>query len=108
MLGEKKMKDVYAVLLLHSAGQKVTEENLGKVLTAAGASEEPTKLKAVCAALEGVNIDEAVKQAALAPVAAAGASPAGGAEAKKEEKKDEKSEAEKEAEAAEGLAALFG
>jgi len=59
------MKDVYAVLLLHSAGQKVTEENLGKVLTAAGASEEATKLKAVVAALEGVNIDEAVKQAAL-------------------------------------------
>ena len=102
------MKDVYAVLLLHSAGQKVTEENLGKVLTAAGAKEDATKLKAVVAALEGVNIDEAVKQAALAPVAAAGAAPAGGAEAKKEEKKDEKSEAEKEAEAAEGLAALFG
>ena len=103
------MKDVYAVLLLHSAGQKVTEENLGKVLTAAGASEEATKLKAVVAALEGVNIDEAVKQAALAPVAAAGAGGAAAAgEAKKEEKKDEKSEAEKEAEAAEGLAALFG
>jgi large subunit ribosomal protein L12 len=104
------MKDVYAVLLLHSAGQKVTEENLGKVLNAAGVTEEATKLKAVCAALEGVNIDEAVKQAAVAPVAAAGAggAAAGGAEAKKEEKKDEKSEAEKEAEAAEGLAALFG
>jgi large subunit ribosomal protein L12 len=104
------MKDVYAVLLLHSAGQKVSEENLAKVLNAAGASEEPTKLKAVCAALEGVNIDEAVKQAAVAPVAAAGAggAAAGGAEAKKEAPKDEKTEAEKEAEAAEGLAALFG
>lgn len=103
------MKDVYAVLLLHSAGQKVTEENLGKVLTAAGASEDATKLKAVVAALEGVDIAEAVKQAAVAPAAAgAGGAPAGGAEAKKEEKKDEKSEAEKEAEAAEGLAALFG
>ncbi len=100
------MKDVYAVLLLHSAGQKVTEESLGKVLTAAGATEDATKLKAVVAALEGVDIAEAVKQAAVAPVAA-GAAPAG-AEAKKEEKKDEKSEAEKEAEAAEGLAALFG
>ena len=101
------MKDVYAVLLLHSAGQKVTEESLGKVLTAAGASEDATKLKAVVAALEGVDIAEAVKQAALAPVAAAGAGAAAG-ESKKEEKKDEKSEAEKEAEAAEGLAALFG
>ncbi|MEM0475717.1 MAG: hypothetical protein QW343_02900 [Candidatus Norongarragalinales archaeon] len=100
------MKDAYAVLLLHSAGQKITEENLAKVLNAAGASEEPAKLKAVVAALEGVDIAEAVKQATAVP-AAVGATPAAG-EAKKEEKKEEKSEAEKEAEAAEGLAALFG
>lgn len=100
------MKDVYAALLLHSAGQPINEENLGKVLGAAGVSEEPTKLKALVAGLEGVNIDEAIKQAAVAPAAGAGAAPAG--EAKKEEKKDEPSEAEKEAEASAGLAALFG
>jgi large subunit ribosomal protein L12 len=97
------MKDIYAALLLHSAGKPVSEENVTKVLNAAGASEDSVKIKALVAALEGVNVDEAIKQAAV--VAAA---PAAG-EAKKEEKKEEgPSEAEKEAEASAGLAALFG
>ncbi|MBS3070647.1 50S ribosomal protein P1 [Candidatus Micrarchaeota archaeon] len=97
------MKDVYAALLLHSAGQPISEENVSKVLSAVGVKEDATKVKALVAALEGVNIEEAVKQAAFAPVAAA---PAG--EAKKEDKKDEVSEEKKEEEAAAGLAALFG
>jgi len=100
------MKDVYATLLLHSAGQPITEENVKKVLTAAGINEDPSKIKALVASLEGVNIDEAIKQAALTP--AASVAPASASEAKKEEKKEEASEAEKEAEAAAGLASLFG
>ncbi|SRR3989338_363580 len=98
------MKDVYAALLLHSAGQPISEENVSKVLSAVGVKEDATKVKALVAALEGVNIEEAVKQAAFAPVAAA---PSSG-EAKKEDKKDEVSEEKKEEEAAAGLAALFG
>ena len=96
------MKDVYAALLLHSAGQKVTEDSVSKVLAAAGIKEDATKVKALCIALEGVNIDEAVKQAAVvaAPAAAAGE--------KKEAAPDEKSEAQKEEEASAGLVALFG
>ena len=96
------MKDVYAALLLHSAGQRVTEDSVSKVLAAAGIKEDATKIKALCVALEGVNIDEAVKQAAVvaAPAAAAGE--------KKEAAPDEKSEAQKEEEASAGLAALFG
>ncbi len=97
------MKDIYAAMLLHSAGQKLTEENVDKVLKAAGISEEATKIKALCVALDGVNIDEAIKQAAV--VAAA---PAAGATAAKAEKKDEVSEEKKEEEAAAGLASLFG
>ncbi len=100
------MKDVYAALLLHSAGQPITEENVKKVLTAAGLSEDDTKIKALVVSLDGVNIDEAIKQAAFTPAAGAVAPAAG--EAKKEEKKEEVSEAEKEAEAAAGLASLFG
>lgn len=97
------MKDIYAALLLHSAGKPVSEENVAKVLNAAGVSEDSVKIKALVAALEGVNVDEAIKQAAV--VAAAPAA----SEAKKEEKKEEgPSEAEKEAEASAGLAALFG
>lgn len=97
------MKDVYAALLLHSAGQPINEANVSKVLSAAGVNEDATKVKALVAALEGVNIEEAVKQAAFAPAAAA---PAG--EAKAAEKKDEVSEEKKEEDAAAGLAALFG
>ncbi len=97
------MKDAYAALLLHAAGQPISEDNVKKVLTAAGVNEEPTKIKALVAALEGVNIEDAIKQAAFA---AAPATPAG--EAKKEEKKAEVSEEKKEEEAAAGLASLFG
>ncbi|NUN11318.1 50S ribosomal protein P1 [Candidatus Micrarchaeota archaeon] len=96
------MKDVYAALLLHSAGQAINEENVGKVLTAAGVNEDAAKIKALVTALDGVNIEDAVKQAAV--VAAA---PVAG-EAKAEAKKDEKSDEDKEAEASAGLASLFG
>ena len=100
------MKDVYAALLLHSAGQRVTEDSVSKVLAAAGIKEDATKIKALCVALEGVNIDEAVKQAAVVAAPASAATPAG--EKKEAEAPDEKSEAQKEEEASAGLAALFG
>lgn len=100
------MEYVYSAMLLHSAKQPVTEENVKRVLSATGAQADELKVKQLVTALEGVDIDEAVKQAAV--VAAAPSAAAGGAEAKKEEKKDEKSEAAKEEEAAAGLAALFG
>ena len=96
------MKDAYAALLLHAAGQPISEDNVKKVLVAAGVTEEPAKIKALVAALEGVNIEDAIKQAAFA------AAPAAPAEAKKEEKKAEVTEEKKEEEAAAGLASLFG
>lgn len=97
------MKDIYAAMLLHSAGQPVNEENVDKVLKAAGVTEDATKVKALCVALEGVNIDEAIKQAAVVAAPAAGTAPAA-----KAEKKEEVSEEKKEEEAAAGLASLFG
>lgn len=98
------MEYVYAAMLLHKAGKSVDEESVKKVLQAAGISVEEARVKALIAALEGVDIDAAIKEAAVAPVAVA-AAPAQGhkAEAKaepKEEKKDEQ--------AAVGLSALFG
>ncbi|HEV8289479.1 MAG TPA: hypothetical protein VGQ00_00815 [Candidatus Norongarragalinales archaeon] len=96
------MQYTYAALLLHENKQPINAENLKKVLHAAGATADDAKLKAVAAALEGVNIEEAVKQAAV--VAAAPA--AGGAAAKPAA--DEKTEEKKEEEAAAGLASLFG
>lgn len=96
------MQYVYAALLLHSAGHKIDEHNMRKVLEASGAKLEETKLKAMVASLEGINIDEAMAKAAM-PVAAA---PAAKAEVK-EEKKEEDT-AKKAEEAAAGLAGLFG
>lgn len=103
------MEYVYSAMLLHSAGQKINEENVKKVLTAAGAKPDNARIKALVASLDGVNIEEAIKTAAV-PVAAA-AAPVQAAEApaeeKKEEKKKEKKEEVSEEEAAAGLSALF-
>lgn len=101
------MEYVYGALVLHAAGQPVNEANLTKVLSAAGVKVDATRVKALTAALEGVNIDEALKSAVAMPAAPA-AAPA--AEKKEEKKKEEKKEEEKvsEEEAAAGLGALFG
>ncbi|MBP1662336.1 MAG: ribosomal protein L12a [Thermoplasmatales archaeon] len=98
------MEYVYSAMLLHSAGQPINEENVKKVLTAAGVKTDAARVKALVASLEGVNIDEAIKAAAV-PVAApvAAAAPAEKKEKKKEEKKEEVSQDE----AAAGLSALF-
>jgi large subunit ribosomal protein L12 len=102
------MEYVYSALLLHDAKQEISEANVKKVLDAAGVKTDETRVKALVASLESVNIDEAVKSAA--PVAAAAAPAAAPAEGEKkaEVKKDEKSEEKKEEEAAAGLSALFG
>ncbi|MBI2675355.1 MAG: 50S ribosomal protein P1 [Candidatus Aenigmarchaeota archaeon] len=95
------MELVYASLILHSIKQPVSEENIKKIMQAAGATPDGAKIKALVAALEGVNIDEAMKQAVMAQ--AAPAAPV--AEAKKEEeKKDEQAQEQ----AVAGLGSLFG
>jgi len=93
------MEYVYSALLLHSAKQPITEENVKKILQSAGAAIDEAKVKALIASLEGVNIDEAIKQSAVAVAAPV-------AEEKKEEKKED--EGKKAEEAAAGLSALFG
>lgn len=102
------MEYVYAAMLLHAAKKEINEENLTKVLSAPGIQVNEAKVKALVAALEGVNIEEAIKQAMVQAVAPAAAAPA---EAKKEEKKEAKKEEKKEEseeEALAGLGALFG
>jgi large subunit ribosomal protein L12 len=99
------MEYVHAALLLHSAGKKVDEAGLANTLKAAGAQVDEARVKALVAALEGVNIDEAIKSAAVPAVAA----PAAAAPAKAEKKEEKKVEKEKkEEEALAGLGALFG
>lgn len=102
-----RMEYVYAALLLHAAGKEINEENMKKVIEAAGITPDEARIKALVEALKEVNIDEAIQTAAV-PVAAA--APAAGAQAEQpaaEEKKEEKEE-KKEEEATAGLASLFG
>jgi len=74
------MEYVYAALLLHSAGKEITEDNVKAVLEAAGVKVDEARVKALVAALEGVNIDEAIQKAAIpmAVAAAPSAAPVGG------------------------------
>jgi large subunit ribosomal protein L12 len=103
------MKYVYAALLLHSASQPITEENVKKVLSAAGVNIEEARVKALVAALKEINIDEVLKSSATGFIASAptlAPTPAPPSEKEKEEKKKEEKKAEEEALA--GLGALFG
>lgn len=103
------MEYIYSALLLHSVGKEVNEGNVKKVLESAGCKSDDAKVKALVSALEGVNIEEVIKQSAM-PMMAATPVASGGAEAKAEKKevKDDKAEERKAEEAASGLASLFG
>ncbi len=106
------MEYVYAALLLHSAGKKVTEEGITAVIKAAGAEVDPVRAKALVSALEGVNIEEAISKAAFAAPAqaapAAAAAPSAAEAPAKEEKPKEKEKEKAEESGMEGLGALFG
>jgi len=112
------MEYIYSAMLLHSAGKKITGENVKKVLTAAGVKADDAKIKALTASLEGVNIEDAIKTAAVPAAVAAvpaaattgEAAPAEGKGKPEEKKKEKKKEEEEvsEEEAAAGLGALFG
>jgi len=93
------MEYIYGALLLHKLGQPVNEENLKKVLHAAGAQVDEAKVKTLIASLHGVDIASELKNAGTLAVSA------GPAVA---EKKEEKKEEEKPSESAAGLASLFG
>ena len=103
------MQYVYAALLLHSAGQEITEKGVTSVLKSAGIDADEARVKALVATLDGVDIEEAIsKSVALAPAAPAATAPvteAAEAPAAKEEAKEEE---QKEEESLAGLGALFG
>lgn len=98
------MEYIYAAMLLHKAGKAIDAESLNKVLSAAGVTPDDAKIKTVVVALNGVDIDKAIKDAA--PVAAAPAGGAAGGSEKKEKPKEEEKVSEEAAAA--GLGALFG
>ncbi|WP_254768207.1 50S ribosomal protein P1 [Salinilacihabitans rarus] len=112
------MEYVYAALILNETDEEINEENLTGVLEAAGADVVESRVKALVAALEDVDIDDAVAQAAAVP--ATGGAAAGGAapEAAEEEEAEETSDVpdttdddeddEEEEASGEGLGELFG
>ncbi|WP_394742617.1 50S ribosomal protein P1 [Natronococcus roseus] len=117
------MEYVYAALILNETDEEINEDNLTNVLDAAGVDVEESRVKALVAALEDVDIDDAVSEAAAVPAggAAAGGAAAGGAAADEgaaDEEADEAGEAEAEEEdddddedeeaGGEGLGELFG
>jgi large subunit ribosomal protein L12 len=99
------MEAIYAALLLHKSGSEINEENLKKVLESAGAKVEESKVKALVAALDGVDIEKAIKEAATVQAAPAPSEAEQAQAEKKEEKKEEKKD---DIQASAGLGALFG
>jgi large subunit ribosomal protein L12 len=116
------MEYVYAALILNESGAEINEQNLTNVLDAANVDVEQSRVKALIAALEDVNIDEAVEEAAAVPATTGGSGgsaapePAdeGAEEAEEDEAADEEAAAEEEEDddgdedAGEGLGELFG
>ncbi|MBS3140957.1 50S ribosomal protein P1 [Candidatus Woesearchaeota archaeon] len=95
------MEYMHAAMLLHKAGKKIDEEHMTKVLTAVSVTIDHAKIKAIVSALDGVNIDEEIKNASAVVASTHEA---------KVEKKEEKKEEKKvdESAAAAGLGSLFG
>ena len=95
------MEYIYAAMILHSADKDINEENVKSIIEAAGIEADDARIKALIAALEDVDIDEAMETTAMAAAPAAAAPAA--ADAAVEEEEEEAEEA-----AAAGLGALFG
>ncbi|MBI4016441.1 MAG: 50S ribosomal protein P1 [Candidatus Aenigmarchaeota archaeon] len=102
------MEYVYAALLIHKAGKTIDAATVKKVLEATGVIPDDGRIKALLASLEGVNIDEAIKKAAVVAPTASTAAPTEAKPQKKEEKKSVEEEKKTEEAAAAGLSALFG
>ena len=114
------MEYVYAALILNETGEEINEDNITGVLEAAGVDVEESRVKALVAALEDVDIEEAIETAAAAPAAGASAGGAADADASADEADDDDDEEEAEAadeaddddeedgDGGEGLGELFG
>ena len=102
------MEYVYAAMLLHSAGKDIEEKSVGAVLKGAGINADKSRVKALVASLDGVDIEDAMSTAVAAPAAAAPPAAAGGGDAPAAEEAAAEEEEEEEAGGFEGLGSLFG
>jgi len=103
------MELVYAALTLSEADKEINEDNLQDIVDAAGLDVEDSEVAALVAALEDVDIQEAMETA----VAGGAAAPAGGSsddsadEEEAEEEEEEEEDDTSEEDAAEGLGNMF-
>jgi large subunit ribosomal protein L12 len=115
------MEYVYAALLLHESGEEINENSVTSVLEAASVDVDESRVKALVAALEDVDIEDAVEEAAAVPAGGAGGAaeaaeeeePEAGDESDEEEATadeggDDDGEDEEEEASGEGLGDLFG
>ena len=102
------MEYIYAAMILHTTGKEINEENVKNIIEAAGEEADDSRIKALIAALEDVDIDEEFAQN-FSPAALVAAEPVvSEPDDEEEEDEEEQSEEEAEEEAAAGLGALFG
>ncbi len=108
------MEYVYAAMLLHKADKDITEDNVSDVLDASGIDVDENQVKALIAALEDVDIEDAIESAVIS-AGSGGAAPAPSSDdsgsddedqAEDEAEDDEEDDVDDE-EAAEGLDNLF-
>lgn len=102
------MEYVYAALVLHELGEKITQAKVKGILEAAGATADDSRVKALVAALKEVDIEEALKTAVMSAAAAPTAAPQGAAKEAAAPAKKEKVKEEPEEDTDLGLSALFG
>jgi large subunit ribosomal protein L12 len=114
------MEYIYAALILHESGKEIDEKSLTKVLKAADVKVEDVRVKALVAALEDVDIEEALETGQIVIPAVGGGSAAIGGEeaatadsgnaeeAKASAEEETKKAEEEEAASAAGLGDLFG
>jgi len=105
---------IYATLLLYKAGKEINEENLKRVLEAAGVQVDEIRVKSLVAAVKGIDIGKVLEQSMVMPATAVSVAPVAttpaSSEEKKEGRKEEKEESKELSEEAlaEGFASLFG
>jgi large subunit ribosomal protein L12 len=102
------MEYVYAALVLHELGEKITQAKVKGILEAAGATADDSRIKALVAALKEVDIEEALKTAVMSAAAAPATAPAGATKEAAAPAKKEKVKEEPEEDTDLGLSALFG
>ncbi|MHA2502920.1 MAG: 50S ribosomal protein P1 [Candidatus Kariarchaeaceae archaeon] len=103
------MEYLYSALVLHKAGKDVTVDGVTAVLDAAGVDVDSNRVKALVAALESVDIEEALSSAVMAaPAAAAPAASAAAAAPAAEAEEEADEEEEGEVVEDDGLGSLFG